>query len=192
MTTTRYDVADGTPPDALGSVVEQDRGSLPFALIHGEALVACASWALGEAGVLAVDLGTEWAGLVDSGEPFVLHDSLCPMTPAAFIADCVRVAAETDTVVVGVRPVTDTVKTLADGFVGETVDRDQLLSVLSPVVLPGSVVAALDELPSLDLAALVGVLRERFAVTFREAPAAASRVRSLDDVRLLEALTRPE
>ncbi len=69
-------------PPALGAVIEQDRGSLPFALIHGEALVACASWGLGDSGVTPVDLGTEWAGLVDGGEPFVLHDSLCPMTPA--------------------------------------------------------------------------------------------------------------
>jgi 2-C-methyl-D-erythritol 4-phosphate cytidylyltransferase len=184
--------AEAEPPDALGSVVEQERGSLPFALIHGEALVACASWALGDAGVLAVDLGTEWAGLVDSGEPFVLHDALCPMTPASFIAACVREAAETDTVVVGVRPVTDTVKRLEDGVVGDTVDRAGLLAVASPVVLPGSVVAALDELPSRDFAELVDALRRRFPVTFREAPAEAARVRTRDDVRLLEALTRPE
>ncbi|MGI8645182.1 MAG: 2-C-methyl-D-erythritol 4-phosphate cytidylyltransferase, partial [Nocardioides sp.] len=91
-------------------MIEQDRGSLPFALIHGEALVAAASWSLGESGVTPVDLGTEWSGLVDSGEPFVLHDSLCPMTPPTFIAQCVRVAVAGETVVVGVRPVTDTVK----------------------------------------------------------------------------------
>ena len=34
--------------------------SLPFALVHGEPLVACAAWALGEAGVFLVDLGTGW------------------------------------------------------------------------------------------------------------------------------------
>ena len=42
----------------MGAVVETDRGSLPFALVHGEPLVACAVWALGEAGVFVVDLGT--------------------------------------------------------------------------------------------------------------------------------------
>ena len=40
---------------ALGVVVDEGRGSLPFALIHGEALVACAAWAMGEAGVLPLD-----------------------------------------------------------------------------------------------------------------------------------------
>ena len=84
--------------------METGRGSLPFALLHGEALVACASWALGDSGVTPVDLGTEWAGLIDADEPFVLHDALCPMTPASFIARCVRTCVEDGAVVVGVRP----------------------------------------------------------------------------------------
>ncbi|MFC4787177.1 2-C-methyl-D-erythritol 4-phosphate cytidylyltransferase [Nocardioides sp. MAHUQ-72] len=187
MTTDPYDVPDAPP--ALGSVVEQGRGSLPFTLIHGEALVACAAWALGDAGVTPADLGTEWAGLVDSGEAFVLHDSLCPMTPASFIAACLATAVERDVVVVGCRPVTDTVKSVADGFVGETVDRNALVQVASPVVLPPSVVAALDGLPTLDFADLVAALRQRFPVELIEAPPAARRVASVDDVRLLEALT---
>ena len=181
-------------PGALGTVVEQDRGSLPFALIHGEALVTAASWALGEAGVTLVDWGTEWAGLVDAGEPIVLHDALCPMTPAEFIAGCVARAVEADVVVVGARPVTDTVKESADGFVGATVDRDGLVAVTSPVVLPPSVVARLDGLPSTDLAALVDHLRRtqpEVTVELAEAPPAARRVADEDDVRLLEALTTP-
>ena len=187
MTHDEYDVPD--PEPALGSVVEQGRGSLPFTLIHGEALVACASWALGDAGVTPVDLGTEWAGLVASGEPFVLHDALCPMTPASFITTCVATALERDVVVVGCRPVTDTVKAVADDVVGSTVDRTSLVSVASPVVLPPSVVAALGALPSLDFATLVAALRERFPVELVEAPAAGRRVASEEDVRLLEALT---
>lgn len=179
------------PPPSLGTVVEQDRGSLPFALVHGEALVATASWALGEAGVMLVDLGTEWAGLVDAGEPLVLHDALCPMTPAEFIAACVARAVEQGAVVVGTRPVTDTVKESADGFVGATVDREGLLAVASPVVLPAHVVAELDGLPSLDFAELVQDLRARFPVELVEAPPAARRVATEDDVRLLEALTTP-
>ncbi len=182
--------AEATRAPALGAVVEQDRGSLPFALIHGEALVACASWSLGDAGVTTVDLGTEWAGLVDSGEPFVLHDPLCPMTPAAFISECLARAVEADRVVVGVRPVTDTVKETSDGFVGRTVDRDSLVTVASPVVLPGSVVAQLEALPSLDFAELVVALQERFDVEHVEAPAHARRVVDEADVRLLEELTR--
>ena len=141
MLTDPYD--DGPPP-ALGAVLEQDRGSLPYALIHGEALIACAVWSLGESGVTPVDLGTEWEGLVDGGEPFVVHDSLCPMTPPSFITECLVRAVDSDTVVVGVRPVTDTVKVVREGVVGETVDRSALLSVASPIVLPARVVAALD------------------------------------------------
>lgn len=183
------DEYDVTP--ALGAVVETDRGSLPFALIHGEALVACASWALGDAGVTAVDLGTEWAGLVDSGEPFVLHDPLCPMTPATFIAECVARAVETGHVVVGVRPVTDTVKTVTGDGVGGTVDREELRSIVSPIVLPADVVASLDGVPSTDFAVLVEWLRGAHPVELLEAPAAARRVATEDDVRLLEELTGP-
>ncbi|MCD4533808.1 hypothetical protein LRP67_06910 [Nocardioides sp. cx-169] len=159
---------------ALGAVIEQDRGSLPFALIHGEALVTCAAWALGEAGVTPVDLGTEWAGIVDSEEPFVLHDSLCPMTPADFIASCVRLAVERDRVVVGVLP-----------------GQDGAEAVASPVVLPASVVRASEEPPAADFEALVTWLRRDFEVVTVPAPATARRVRSVADVVELEGLTRP-
>jgi 2-C-methyl-D-erythritol 4-phosphate cytidylyltransferase len=179
--------ADTVP--ALGVVVEEGRGALPFALIHGEALVACAAWAMGDAGVTVVDLGTEWAGVVDAEEPFVLHDSLCPMTPAPFIAACLAQAVENDRVVVAVRPVTDTVKQVRDGVVGATVDRDTLFSVASPIVLPASVVAALDELPDLDFATLAAALAERFPVELVDAPPAARRVSSVQDVAVLQALT---
>jgi 2-C-methyl-D-erythritol 4-phosphate cytidylyltransferase len=170
-------------------VVETDRGSLPFALIHGEALVACAAWALGEAGVTPIDLATSWAAVVESGEPFVLHDPLCPMTPAGFIAACVEAAVAQETVVVGVRPVTDTVKTVSDGLVGRTLDRDDLLVVTSPIVLPAAVVATLDDQPDGDFAVLASALAARFPVTTRQAPPEGRRVADLDDVRLLEALT---
>lgn len=186
-----HPVEEPETPPALGSVVEEGRGSLPFALIHGEALVACASWALGDSGVTPVDLGTEWEGLRAAEEPFVLHDALCPMTPATFIAECVRAAVERDVVIVAVRPVTDTVKTVADGVVGATLDRAALLTVTSPIVLPARVVAALEALPTLDFAALVALLRERFTVEFREAPPEGRRVASPDDVRALEVLTAP-
>ena len=43
---------------ALGRVIDEGRGSLPFALVHGEALVACATWALSEAAVLPLDART--------------------------------------------------------------------------------------------------------------------------------------
>jgi len=178
-------------PAALGLVLDADRGALPFALIHGEPLVAAAAWALGEAGVTLVDATVAWDGLAGADEPLVLHDPLCPMTPPDFIAACVGRAVAADGVVVGVRPVTDTVKEIADGMIGDTLDRDALVAVASPIALPASVVAALDGLPSVDPVALVGALRERFEIELVEAPPAGRRVGSADDVLLLEALTAP-
>lgn len=170
-------------------MVESDRGSLPFALIHGEALVACATWALDEAGVTALDLTVPWAAVTEAGEPYVLHDPLCPMTPASFIAGCVETAVERDAVVVAVRPVTDTVKTVADGLVGDTLDRDNLIEVASPIVLPASVVEHLEQQPGGDFAALAAALAGRYPVITLTAPPEARRVADLDDVRVLEALT---
>ena len=175
------------------SVVDEDRGSLPFALIHGEALVACAAWALGEAGVTAVDLGTPWAALVDADEPFVLHDALCPMTPAGFIAACVTSARSTPRrVVVGVRPVTDTVKRV-DGRHRRrrTVDRDGLRRRR----LAGRAAARRGRAPSTrcptpDFAALVAALRERVpGAAARGAARGAAGSRRRTTSALLEALT---
>ena len=86
----------------------------------------------------------------------------------ACVVACVEAAA--DAVVVGVRPVTDTVKLVEDGYVGSTLDREGLLQVVSPVVLPPAVVAALDGLPTSDLAALVALLAGTYPVTTLEAP----------------------
>ncbi|MDT9594163.1 2-C-methyl-D-erythritol 4-phosphate cytidylyltransferase [Nocardioides zeae] len=186
-------LADPLDGDVLGAVVEEERGSLPFSLVHGESLVACASWALGAAGVEAVALGTPWTVVQESvgeaGTPFVLHDALCPLLDADEIARCVRRSAAEDVVVVGVRPVTDTVKIARAGELGETVDRDDLAAVASPVVLPPWVVADLERLPSVDFAALTTVLQARYPVVLVEVPAAGRRVASPEDVRVLEALT---
>ncbi|MDO9455139.1 2-C-methyl-D-erythritol 4-phosphate cytidylyltransferase [Nocardioides sp.] len=182
------DFWDDEPAGALGTVLTDDRGSLPFLLVHGEALAAAAAWALGEAGVTIVDQTVPWSALVEAAEPFVLHDSLCPLTPPDFIAACVERSAATGAVVVGVRPVTDTVKQVAGGYVGATVDRETLLLVCSPVVLPGAVVATLDALPTHDLTELVAALRASHEVVTVEAPPTAARVSGPDDVRLLESL----
>ena len=103
---------------------------------------------------------------------------------------CVAAAAD-DAVVVGVRPVTDTVKVVEDGYVGSTLDRDGLLQVVSPVVLPPAVVAALDDLPTSDLAALVALLAETYPVTTLEAPATARRVATEDDLRTRSRRSQP-
>ena len=189
MTETLYDAYEHDLPPALGIVLDQDRGSLPYSLIHGEALVACAAWALGEAGVTLLDNGITWDAVRRADEPVVLHDSLCPMTPADFIASCVRRALADDVVVVATRPVTDTIKQVADGLIGATIDRSGLASVVSPVVLPPSVVAALATEPGTDLVTLVASLAPTHEIVLVEAPASARRVTSPDEVALLEALT---
>jgi 2-C-methyl-D-erythritol 4-phosphate cytidylyltransferase len=165
---------------------------MPFALLHGEALVAVAAWAAGEAGVELLDFDATWAQVQETARPLVLHDPLCPMTPVPFITETVRRAVEGDAVVVAVHPVTDTVKSVEVGpdgpVVGATLDRESLWAVTSPVVLSVSVVAALDDWPDVDdFGALVSALRSRFPVTFVQAPPLARRVEDESAIRLLEA-----
>ena len=180
-------------PAALGVVVERDRGSLPFALLHGEPLVACAAWALGEAGVHLLDQTTPWQAVREAELPLVWHDALCPATPPGLIADCVRRALELGVVVAAVLAVTDTVKELVDGargpVVGRTLDRDALRHLASPLVLPPGVVASLDDWPLPDLTDALAALRVDHRVQLLEAPASAMRVHDLADLARLEGLT---
>jgi 2-C-methyl-D-erythritol 4-phosphate cytidylyltransferase len=177
---------------ATGHLPTTGRGSMPFALLHGEALVAVAAWAAGEAGVELLDFDATWAQVQETGRPLVLHDPLCPMTPVPFITEAVRRAVEGDAVVVAVHPVTDTVKSVEVGpdgpVVGATLDRESLWAVTSPVVLSVPVVAALEDWPDVDdFGALVSALRSRFPVTFVQAPPLARRVEDESAIRLLEA-----
>ena len=192
---------DDDPTPVVGIVVDEGRGALPFRLIHGESLVAAAAWAAGEAGVDLLDQTVGWDSIGATGDPLLLHDPLCPMTPPTFLRACVEQAAAEDRIVVGVRPVTDTVKELvavAEGSaqIGATVDRDSLVSVCSPNVLPASVVEDVvrdDRLPSTDFVALVTALRERYddRVVFVEAPPEARRIATDADIAVLAALTAP-
>jgi 2-C-methyl-D-erythritol 4-phosphate cytidylyltransferase len=184
--TTPYD--DEVVP-AMGQVPTTGRGSMPFAMLDGEPLVALASFTLEDAGVELVDFNVDLADLPDRDRPLVVHDPLCPRTPVAFLREALALAVDDDVVVVGVQPVTDTIKSVRGDVVGETVDREGLWTVASPVVLPASVVAHLDRWPDADdFVDLVTRLRERFAVRFLEAPALARRVGDESDLALLEAL----
>ncbi len=177
-----------------GLVLDEDRGSLPYRLIHGEALVAAAAWAVGAAGVDLLDQTGLWDAAADRGTPLLLHDALCPLTPPEFLAACVERCLDDDAVVVGVRAVTDTVKEVAGGLLGATIDRDGLVAVCSPVVLPPAAVADLagaGGLPTTDLVALVTWLRASYPVVLVDAPPTARRVASDDDLRILEALSAP-
>lgn len=184
---------DESTPSPVGLVPVDGRGSMPFALLHGESLVAVASWALGEAGVQLLDFTADWSDVQAQPGALVIHDPLCPGTPVTFLLEALRVAAEGDAVVVGARPVTDTVKAV-DGHdvLGRTHDRAELHAVTSPVVLPPAVLAALAELPATDdLADLVTALAVHHDVVFLEAPPSARRVSDESDVRLLEAMANP-
>lgn len=161
---------------------------MPFALLDGEPLVVLASNALQDAGVELVDFNIELADLRHDGRAMVLHDPLCPLTPPAFIEEAVETALSDDVVLVGVHAVTDTVKSVSGGLVGETVDREGLWTVTSPVVLPAGVVAELDAWPDDDFASLVTGLRERYDVRFLEAPSLGRRVDDESSLKLLEAL----
>lgn len=153
---------------AVGVVPTDGRGSMPFALLHGEALVTIASWTLGHAGVELLDFGASWPEVVEREAPLVVHDPLCP----AVTVDLVVTAVET---------------CLASGAVVAAVLATDTDAVVSPVVLPATVVAELDEWPDLDdVPAWVASLRQRWPVTFLEAPADARRVRSEGDLVGLE------
>ena len=112
------------------------------------------------------------------------------MTPPAFIAACLDRARASGHAVVGVRPVTDTVKVVAHGLVGDTLDREDLVAITSPLVIPAGVVAVLAQRPSSDLASAVADLAAAgHRVDTLDAPAQGRRVTSLEDVRVLGALT---
>lgn len=173
---------------AMGQVPTTERGSMPFALLDGEPLVVLATHALADAGVELIDFNVDLADARDEHRALVLHDPLCPMTPPEFIREALATALSEGVVVVGVHPVTDTIKAVSDGVVGATVDREGLWAVTSPVVLPPEVVADLDAWPEADFTSLVTSLRERLEVRFLEAPALGRRVEDESSLTLLEAL----
>ncbi|MGY2876198.1 2-C-methyl-D-erythritol 4-phosphate cytidylyltransferase [Marmoricola sp. URHA0025 HA25] len=174
----------------LGWVPVEGRGSLPFALVHGESLVAAASWALGEAGVDLFDASVSFEQVRQSGRALVLHDPLCPLTPVAFLSEAVEQAIEAESVVVGFRPVTDTIKQTEGELLGATVDREGLRAVTSPVVIPAGVLSGLERLDSDDFPRLVETLAATSPVLWLEAPPLGRRVHDEAEIRDLEALSR--
>ncbi|MDQ1660455.1 MAG: hypothetical protein QOJ68_435, partial [Blastococcus sp.] len=140
-------------------------------------------------GAKLFDYGVPFAGVQDSGQMLVIHDPLCPLTPVAFLEEAIAESERTGAVVVGVRPVTDTVKEYDGETLGATLDRDGLMCVTSPVVLPAAVVAALDTLATDDLAELVDGLTRRFPVRYLPAPPLGRRIVDDADLDVLGALS---
>lgn len=144
---------------------------------------------------VARELGLPYAGTLTEavqvaagtrGGVLVL-DAHCPLVAAADVARVMSAAGTSPAV--GVRPVTDTVKRVwhDDGdWLGETVDREVLIAVASPLAAQdGSVLAGLDQVA--DVAELVATLRRAMEVALVEVGATARRVRDASDLELLTA-----
>lgn len=86
-------------------------------------------------------------------------------TDPALVSAAVRLAEETSAVVVAAAPVTDTVKSVVDGFVRDTIDRDGLVAVRLPVVVPAELADGVDP-PGADLAGWVARVRQSGALAF--------------------------
>ena len=152
---------------------------VPWDGVVGTPWEGAASRALAEAGVPEV--------APEDGAGLVLLDERCPGVTADVVR---RVVAAADgvaegAVAAGVRPVTDTVKVLQDGYVGPTVDRDGLVAVCSPLVVPADLlplVGAHDDLPGL----VERLLARGADVRLVEVPAVARRLGDVDELLLLE------
>jgi 2-C-methyl-D-erythritol 4-phosphate cytidylyltransferase len=123
----------------------------------------------------------------------VLHDPLCPLVPGSFVASCLDEAvpgagvASPRPALVAYRPVTDTIKTVVDGQIADTLDRDRFGIVASPVVFthhPGLAGPP----PTTDLGELATWLRARGEVALRKAPSLGRRVDDPSAVNLLECM----
>jgi 2-C-methyl-D-erythritol 4-phosphate cytidylyltransferase len=203
----------GTKRHAL--LVMSGRAELAFHDLHGEPLYAHALRALAEVtgpvlvGVDAADVRRVrddverwrlpvtvlvhddwWPTVRDAPAGGLLaHDVLCPLVTPAFVAEVARRADERPAAAfVAVRPVTDTLKTVVDGRIEGTIDREGLAAVTSPLVVPGEVlVGAGDEAPPVhDFAAMVSWLRVRSEVELVRAPSLGRRVEHARAVHLLE------
>ena len=119
----------------------------------------------------------------------VVHDAARPFVTRELVEACVGGLTGVDGAIAA-SPVTDTVKVIDGGLVGDTLDRDSLVAVASPLVVPAAVVAGLARRPVADLArAVADFAAAGHPVMTVTAPPEARRVASLEDVRLLGALT---
>ena len=189
------------------------RGALPFAPLHREPLYLHALRSLVASGASSVVVAAEeadrervardvrraglkaevhgagsWWGAVQApGAGLVVHDPLCPLVSADFVRDVRRQAAGRPEVsFLAYRPVTDTVKTVVDGRIQGTIDREGLAALVSPAVVSPALVAAGERPPVDDFAGLAAWLRDRGRVGLVRAPSLARRVDDASAVNLLE------
>jgi hypothetical protein len=200
-------------PQTIAVVPLEGRSTLPFAELHGEALFLHAVRSLLEVQdvdghvVVTVEPGqrapalaaldrTDLPALVQgSGDwgrgmrrpvTVLVHDPLCPLVPASFLIQCLADGPA----LVAYRPVTDTIKTVVDDHIADTLDRDLFGIVASPVVLshePGDGSPSARP-PTADFAQLAAWLRGRGPVRMRKAPSIGRRVDDQSAVNLLECM----
>ena len=126
-------------------VVDTGPGTAAQLRLHGRTLVEHARDALMAVPgvhVLVVGSGVPGGTTLAPDEPWrarvtgtlVLHDPGCPLLPAAAVRECLDrlTAAGPGSAVVGVRPVTDTIKEVREGAVLRTLERTGLWAVQTP------------------------------------------------------------
>lgn len=131
-------------------------------------------------------------GLTATGPLTVLlHDPLCPLVPTWFLGGCLEewsdVRRDGASALVAYRPVTDTIKTVVDGRIVDTLDRDLFGAVASPVIFEHAADDGRPDSPE-DFAALVRWLRDQGPVRLRKAPSLGRRVDDPSAVNLLECM----
>jgi len=210
-------------PEAFGVVPLEGRGPLPFVDLHQEALFLHAVRSLLDVEALArrvvvtVDPGQRqtaeaalrrshlpvqvaaadlwWRTSAVDGVTVALHDPLCPLVPASFLARCVEEVVRPPVpdpgparrALVAFRPVTDTIKTVVDDHIVGTLDRDLFGIVASPVVFEHRGSGAVPP-PTEDFGGLAAWLRAGGPVELRKAPSLGRRVDDPSAVNLLECM----
>ncbi|KQS68570.1 2-C-methyl-D-erythritol 4-phosphate cytidylyltransferase [Modestobacter sp. Leaf380] len=147
----------------------------------------------GAGGARGLDPDGPWRQLATGG--LLLHDAHCPLLPGSAVREAVQLlsAAGPGAVLVGVRPVTDTIKEVVDGAVVGTVDRDALSALASPLVIGADLLDGLARrLPRAgqltDLTAVLAALDGSARLVPHEVPSAGRRLSDADDVVLMECL----
>lgn len=125
----------------------------------------------------------------------LVHDPRCPLVPVSALDDAMSLArSDRGAVIAASRPMTDTVKSVVDGVVQATVDRDRLRVVTSPVVLPAALLRDLADTGCLarcaDIEHLLEAARAAGApVLWTAADSIGRRVGDAAAVSVLECLT---
>lgn len=185
----------GTGISGVGALLLHERTLVvhAFEALVGVPGVAAAIVGGGEDGRPRLAPGQPWRPLATGG--LVLHDPACPLLPTDAITRCLRelTSAPPATAVIGVRPVTDTIKEVVDGTIAGTVDRAALATLAAPLVVGPDLLDPLSAHFPLagdlgDLTDVVQVLTTLGSVVPMEVPWSARRVNDESDVELLECL----